>query len=556
MVKVVSNPRDLIEDRLPAKRNIEEIVTFSISFIYEGKEIEPKDGKVDVSIALADDMKETLKNDSAKLQVFHIEDLNSVEEVKCSTDGEAVTFSADSFSEYTLVTTTEVKKTKLDTPANVHWVDGEALTVTWDPVKNADEYGISVSIDGETGEIITYSTKNLIDLTEIITSQEKYYQKYYSGKSINVKVRADVSGTDKQKELMYESSDYSGMVSKTYSREVVIDPKNGVRIVQSDDIYETLKQGLSDAEIAALNATGKEIVFEITMDDLPMTNNEADALFKFAASKSYNIGYFMDISVNARAGDVSIGVSQTPSDVQLVIDIPAILQKSERTFIILRNHNGTFAEVGRTTENKVTIKTNQFSAYAIAYVDPKKKEESSNENNNSNKNNNNTNNNSNNSSGSSDNGESERIKAMIEAHTWRPTTPDEKWRASFVGRETYKPYVDVTSGYTLHIKNAMQGPKCFAAFSVALDGYTIARTFDVLPNGYKIRNIEKEAIFTVPIPWSMQKAGRDFRLICVTTNGQPVILKDLDLVPGTITVKTSKFYAFALVYKDVVPTGK
>ncbi len=542
-VKVVSNPRDLIEEELSDKRNIEEIVTFSISFLYKGKEIEPKDGSVDVSIVLAEDMKETLKNESAKVQVFHISDVDSIEEVKCDTDGKEVTFSADSFSEYTVVTSTGIDKVKLDTPNNVHWVDGETLTLAWNKVANADEYGISLCVDGETNWIQTFSTKNQIDLIETISSQESYYQKFFSGKKINVKVRAEINGSDKQKALKYSTGEYSEVVSKVYSRQVIIDPEKGVRIVETDAIYATLKNGLSASQAA--QAAGKTLVFEITMDEISGTGDEAGGLNKFAVSKSYNIAKYLDISVTAKADGVNIGfVTQTPSEVPLVVDIPSKLQKSGRTFIILRNHEGTIAEVGRTTENKVTIKTNQFSAYAIAFVD-KKTEEPANNNSNNDSDNNSSNN-------SSNNGEDQRIKALIEAYTWKPTTPDEKLRAGVVGKEVYKPYLDVTTGYTIHIRNAMQGPKCFAAFNVALDGYKIGRTYDILPNGYKTREMAKEATITFTIPLTLRKVGRDFRLICVTTNGQPVILKDLDGNPDTITVKTNKFYAFALVYKDSV----
>ena len=84
-----------------------------------------------------------------------------------------------------------------------------------------------------------------------------------------------------------------------------------------------------------------------------------------------------------------------------------------------------------------------------------------------------------------------------------------------------------------------------------LEDWEIFKYF--LPNGYKLRATDREVTFSLNIPWTLRKAGRDFRLICVTTNGQPVVLKDLDLNPETITVKTNKFYAFALVYKDTLP---
>ncbi len=40
-----------------------------------------------------------------------------------------------------------------------------------------------------------------------------------------------------------------------------------------------------------------------------------------------------------------------------------------------------------------------------------------------------------------------------------------------------------------------------------------------------------------------------YKMICVTQNGLPIIYDDLDKDPETITVKTNKFYAYALIYK-------
>ena len=38
-------------------------------------------------------------------------------------------------------------------------------------------------------------------------------------------------------------------------------------------------------------------------------------------------------------------------------------------------------------------------------------------------------------------------------------------------------------------------------------------------------------------------------MICVTKGGLPIIYDDLDDNPETITIKTNKFYAYALIYK-------
>ncbi len=73
---------------------------------------------------------------------------------------------------------------------------------------------------------------------------------------------------------------------------------------------------------------------------------------------------------------------------------------------------------------------------------------------------------------------------------------------------------------------------------------------NLYPNGQKIQTTDKEIAFSFEIPKALLKENRTYQMICVSQNGQPVILKDLDTKPTTITIKTNKFYAFALVYKD------
>ncbi|MBP3198299.1 MAG: hypothetical protein J6N21_15020, partial [Butyrivibrio sp.] len=105
-INVVSNPVSLIEGKISDERNIHQIITFDISFWHNGVEIEPENGKVNVSISLASDMKETLQEESAEMQVFHIDDDRNIEEIACSSNGEDVIFTADEFSEYALVAVT------------------------------------------------------------------------------------------------------------------------------------------------------------------------------------------------------------------------------------------------------------------------------------------------------------------------------------------------------------------------------------------------------------------------------------------------------------------
>ncbi len=669
-ISVVSNPVTLIEGEISDGRDIQEIVTFDISFWHEGIEIEPENGSVNVSISLASDMKETLQDENAEVQVFHIDDDKSIEEIACSTNGEAVSFSADSFSEYSVVTTSGNSKTKLNTPTNVHWVDGETITLAWDSVENASYYEVGMKVDSNTGTTWSSTVSGTsLDLGGLISSYENYnsdangktiyafvkarvntsdsskylyyydsndsemiskvyqrgtektklntptnvhwvdgetitlawdsvenasyyevgikvgsntgttwsstvsdtsldlgglissYENYNSdanGKIIYAFVKARVNTSDPSKYLYYYDSSDSEMISKTYIRQIVINSEGNTEIVQTDAIYDSLRNSLTQEQLAA--AEGKELSFDLAISQVSASSAGASDISNYATNNSYTVAQYFDISLIAKADGVSIGsITATAAAVPMAVEIPTGLQKPGRTFIILRNHDGVITEVGRGTGNQVPISTDQFSTYAIAYQDESSSggegTSGSNTDGGSSSGDSNSSPSTNNSSSSSNylpNNTSSSSSSSSESSTnkWAPNTPDEIKRYSVVGTEQITPFVDKSSGFTLTIKNTMQGPNCYAVFESVLNGFTIGRTYDIYPNGQKIQTTDKEIAFSFEIPKALLKENRTYQMICVSQNGQPVILKDLDTKPNTITIKTNKFYAFALVYKD------
>ena len=133
---------------------------------------------------------------------------------------------------------------------------------------------------------------------------------------------------------------------------------------------------------------------------------------------------------------------------------------------------------------------------------------------------------------------------------WQPTTPDELKRYAVYGREKLEFTADTKGAYDVVIQNAMQGSLCFDSFESVLGDRIIARTYNILPSGEYTCKMEQKARISLQIPAAIQAEGRAFQMICVTENGVPVILNDLDSDPATITFETDTYYAFALVYKD------
>ena len=139
------------------------------------------------------------------------------------------------------------------------------------------------------------------------------------------------------------------------------------------------------------------------------------------------------------------------------------------------------------------------------------------------------------------------VKAAVE--TWKPTTPDEVRRYACVGRETIRCSLPKENAYKIDIENAMQGPMCFKSFEAVLGEYTIGRTYNIYADSKTTYSTAEEVQLTIEIPSSIYRKDREYKMICVTKGGLPVVYEDQDRDPKTITIETDKFHAYALVYK-------
>ncbi|MCI8967389.1 MAG: leucine-rich repeat domain-containing protein [Lachnospiraceae bacterium] len=139
------------------------------------------------------------------------------------------------------------------------------------------------------------------------------------------------------------------------------------------------------------------------------------------------------------------------------------------------------------------------------------------------------------------------VKAAVE--TWKPTTPDEVRRYACVGRETIRCSLPKENAYKIDIENAMQGPMCFKSFEAVLGEYTIGRTYNIYADSKTTYSTAEEVQLTIEIPSAIYRKDREYKMICVTKGGLPVVYEDQDRDPKTITIETDKFHAYALVYK-------
>ncbi|MDE8733246.1 InlB B-repeat-containing protein [Eubacteriales bacterium DFI.9.88] len=88
---------------------------------------------------------------------------------------------------------------------------------------------------------------------------------------------------------------------------------------------------------------------------------------------SYIIGMHMDISIVKQVnGGAAEKVSATAKPIQIVTAIPSALQAPERTYVMLRSHDGkidVLPDLDKDSET-ITVESNLFSTYAIAYTKP------------------------------------------------------------------------------------------------------------------------------------------------------------------------------------------
>ena len=138
-------------------------------------------------------------------------------------------------------------------------------------------------------------------------------------------------------------------------------------------------------------------------------------------------------------------------------------------------------------------------------------------------------------------------KAVVEP--WKPKTPEERKRYACLGKETVQYTPSKGNDYQITIENAMQGPMCFQSFEAVLGDYKIGRTYNIYSRSDNIYSMDKEVEFTIKIPSAVYKKNREYKMICVTKGGQPFVYNDLDSDPETITIKTNRFYAYALIYR-------
>ena len=165
-----------------------------------------------------------------------------------------------------------------------------------------------------------------------------------------VNIRVDVEGPDGT------TLDYSGSI--TGDTEAIL------RAVLTEEEIDSVAQGES---------AWIKLVVTLVADDIPETDREQiEAALTTIADKELIPGTYYDLSVMKRIGGGDWEHIPTLSeDIEITLDIDESLRSDERTFYILRSHDGAVTMLFDKDDdpNTITFSSKYFSTYALVYTD-------------------------------------------------------------------------------------------------------------------------------------------------------------------------------------------
>ncbi len=139
---------------------------------------------------------------------------------------------------------------------------------------------------------------------------------------------------------------------------------------------ETLGEAALTEEEMEKAENGAAVTIRVTVKNADDSVSDEDKELIDARLDGYKVGKYLDISMLKKIGADEIQVVKMPNgSVQLVFQVPDNLKNTDptkvRKFKVIRVHDGTAKalEDMDDNENTVTIETDRFSTYALAYQD-------------------------------------------------------------------------------------------------------------------------------------------------------------------------------------------
>lgn len=127
-------------------------------------------------------------------------------------------------------------------------------------------------------------------------------------------------------------------------------------------------QSVTDGETIEIRIDVKDVSDSVSEQDKGVIENGVEEYRR--KLPELTLGMYVDISIFMKIGGGDWNaVTRTQEPVEVVIGIPAQLQSDDRVFYIIRAHEGeyTLLEDMDDEPDTITIRTDMFSTYAIAY---------------------------------------------------------------------------------------------------------------------------------------------------------------------------------------------
>ena len=382
-------------------------------------------------------------------------------------------------------------------------------------------------------------------------------------------------------------------------------PKTKLETNLSVPVVEEL---LTDEEIGKVKNDGKNALIYLVLSDVNESEykDEVQAIKEKAESLDENmeVGVFLDLSLFKKVGDETPEkITETGStEVTVYVTLPDSLKQMDetktRTYYIIYEHNGHTYKINPTLEGDVlSFTTNQFSTYAIAYIDIAKQNGGggSGTGNNPEDGNNpgkghssahgsdsgeestensavspdageNPEENSSGGNGSPDSGKnpgkddgnSSGSKAAQNDNSTQgnengnDTNPDTETPDSETPEEaepdnqetlSAEPTDDVPTEIKKQLKDALEEIQ-------KLDPSIIPGPYVQAKNVENITNPDGTETITLDIPEDLRKDGRHFYLMMVDQDGNVIVLSNESLEDGTISITGDPNATYQLIYED------
>ncbi len=129
-------------------------------------------------------------------------------------------------------------------------------------------------------------------------------------------------------------------------------------------------------------AAGNNIKIRLVVKDIGGTVPEGDKnLVEASLGDKYTVGQYLDVELIKELNGNRTNITQTQGLIQIIITIPDGMKGNNRTYAIMRVHNGVVDILADKDANPdtITIETDRFSTYTLVYEESKGNESGGNE---------------------------------------------------------------------------------------------------------------------------------------------------------------------------------